>query len=176
MSTAANLYQNIILTAKDSTVRNMVELNETKNNTNSTIRSKICNNHALLEYLESYSSNRLTIILYDFIPVSFHNRMQERPWWDNNGDTARQLDRSSIFHDSTDIDQIFTVLVDSTAQKANESFISHDFLGDRVDEKASVDKGLAGAFARDCAFSELNEGLTAGGLGTDAVLDFAHEE
>lgn len=126
--------------------------------------------------LQAHRSNPLNKIFNNLIVVFFHNRMKERSRWDDNCCAARILDSGPIFHHNPNVDYILAVPIDSTAQKANESFISHDFLGDGVDEKAGVDKGLAGAFACNRAFGEFCEGMAAGGLGADAALDFTHQE
>lgn len=102
--------------------------------------------------------------------------MQKRPRWDDDDRTVRMLDGGPILHDGTDVDYVLAVLVDRAAQKPHKRLVSHDPLGDGVDEKAGVDEGLAGPFARDRAFGEFGKGLTAWGLGADAALDFSRQE
>lgn len=126
------------------------------------------------DFSESYRPYYVTIILYDLLLKINHNRMKERPRWDDDGRTIWMLDRGPILQYSPDIDHVFPVLVYSAAQKPHKSLVGHNLLGDGIDEKAGIDEGLAGALARNRAFSEFNKGLAAGGLGTDAALDLTY--
>lgn len=127
-------------------------------------------------FSKSDGSNRMAIILDNLIPIFFHHRMQERSRRNDNGRAVRMLYCGPVLHDGPDVDHVLAILVDRSAQETHESLVGHDFLGDGVDEKSGVDKGLTGTFSFDGAFSEFNEGLAAGGLGADATLNFSRQE
>ena len=123
-----------------------------------------------------HTPNCLSIIFQDSVLIFLHDWMKERARWDYDGGTARVLDRGPILHDSPDVNHILTLLVYRTAQQANEGLIGHDLLGNGIEEKAGVNKGLARAFTSDGAFGQFDKGLAAGGLRTDATLNFAHQQ